>query len=191
MEYKLFDTPKYNNIEFYKDIEMTDHINQFNHSLRLYISIAYILWVAKFNNIKTIGDFGCGNGGLIEFLSHNLPNIKIYGYDLIPANVAEAQRRSLDVKLKDFICEKIDYPDLLILTEILEHLAEPRIFLQKIPKGTFIMATVPFGETLNSHWQHHLWIWDGDSFFKMIEECGFKILQRGSIYTIQIVVAIK
>ena len=52
MEYKLFDTPKYNNIEFYKDIEMTDHINQFNHSLRLYISIAYILWVAKFNNIK-------------------------------------------------------------------------------------------------------------------------------------------
>jgi 2-polyprenyl-3-methyl-5-hydroxy-6-metoxy-1,4-benzoquinol methylase len=56
---------------------------------------------------RSICDFGCGKGNLIETLKENFPNIEVTGYD--PAN--EKFSRPLDDR----------FFDLLISTDVLEH----------------------------------------------------------------------
>jgi 2-polyprenyl-3-methyl-5-hydroxy-6-metoxy-1,4-benzoquinol methylase len=194
MEYKLFDKPQFHDKAFHKDRELADHINEPAHALRLYISGAYALYFLRFKEeIKTVGDFGAGNGGLLEFLKNNLDrkDIKLYGYDLMPTNIENAKSKGLDIELKDFTVDDIVYPDFLIMTEILEHLIDPHGQLEKVPKGTYILATVPSYETLTEHYEFHNWVWAENSFFNMFPNCGFELMQTAVVNSIQLVVAKK
>lgn len=68
-------------------------------------------------NPNSICDFGCGKGNLLETLQENYPGILLRGYD--PAN--EKFNKSLDN----------DYFDLLISTDVLEHI-EPEFIDQTL-----------------------------------------------------------
>lgn len=191
MEYKIPGTDHLASVEFHKNRVMADHINEELSAPRLYIVGGCAIWTVRFKNIKTIGDFGCGNGGLLDFLTKNLEGIKLYGYDLMPTNVEYAQSKGLDVKLKDITKDGLEWPNLIIMTEVLEHLENPRAFLERIPENTFVIATVPLFDTPEQHDSCHLWIWTEDDFFNMFKECDFEIIRQGKIDRIQIVVARK
>jgi hypothetical protein len=181
MRYKAFTIPHSHDSEFYQDLDLADHINQEGHRPRLMQVLEYITSLASEDPNLNICDFGCGNGGLIREIEAKLPN-KIWGYDLLPANVKDAHSKGnqKNIFYKDFITdtEGIKYPDIAICTEILEHLVDPDEFLKRLLDNNVqcIVASSPDYETPNYHAPFHLWVFNGDSYKEMFEQVGWNVI---------------
>ena len=176
MRHKTFEQPHSHDAEWYKDRELADHIHQSDHRPRLMQVLEYLKSIAKRGD--TICDFGCGNGGLIREIQKELPNT-VWGYDLQPSNVKDAEEKGSPVFCKDFINinEDCNYPDIAICTEVLEHLVDPDAFLVKLKmKGVkYIIASSPDYETKDFHAPFHLWVFNGDSYKEMFEQAGWHV----------------
>lgn len=182
MRYQLFEDgkPHSHDAEFYKEIPCADHINQVDggHRFRLLKTVEHLQSVIKPED--TVCDFGCGNGGLIRKIQQTLPN-KIWGYDLMPNNVADAiAKGNNNIQLCDFIVDEnniVEYPDIAICTEVLEHLVSPDDFLIKLKnKGVkIILASSPNYETPTYHAPGHLWVFNGDTYKDMFIDAGWNV----------------
>ena len=181
MRYKAFTKPHSHDADFYRDIELADHINQSGHRPRLMQVLDYVAQLASEDKNLTICDFGCGNGGLIREIEKVIPN-KIWGYDLLPANVKDSHDKGNDKNIfyKDFITDEvgIEYPDLAICTEVLEHLVDPDAFLIRLLNNNVqcVVASSPDYENPNYHAPFHLWVFNGDSYKEMFEKTGWKVI---------------
>jgi hypothetical protein len=181
--YQLFEDgkPHSHDAAFYEPLEVADHINQEagGHRFRLMKTLADLQQVVQPED--TICDFGCGNGGLIREIENIIPN-KIWGYDLLPANVTDAQQKSsANIIYYDFILDsdnKIEYPSIAICTEVLEHLVDPDGFLVKLKNNGVktILATSPFYETPTYHAPGHLWVFTEDSYKEMFVKAGWNVV---------------
>ncbi len=195
MRYKAFVVPHSHDADFYRDIELADHINQDGHRPRLMQVLDYITQLTSDDDQLTICDFGCGNGGLIREIESKIPN-KIWGYDLLPANVTDAHVKgnTNNITYKDFITdvEGIQYPDVAICTEVLEHLVDPDAFLNRLLENNVqcVVASSPDYETPNYHASFHLWVFNGDSYKEMFEQVGWKVILHHKDF-FQYIVAIK
>jgi 2-polyprenyl-3-methyl-5-hydroxy-6-metoxy-1,4-benzoquinol methylase len=94
MRYKTFDNPHSHDTEWYLNRESADHINENGHRPRLLKVQEYLLELVKNNVEYTICDFGCGNGGLMREIESKISN-EIWGYDLCPANVKDANKKTV------------------------------------------------------------------------------------------------
>jgi trans-aconitate methyltransferase len=181
MRYKAFTVPHSHDADFYEDLDLADHINQEGHRPRLMQVLDFVEQLVREDSTLTICDFGCGNGGLIREIEKKVPN-KIWGYDLLPANVQDAHSKGNgeNIAYKDFIMdvEGIEYPDLAICTEILEYLVDPDEFIKRLLDANVqcIVASSPDYETPNYHAPFHLWVFNGDSYKDMFEQAGWKVL---------------
>jgi hypothetical protein len=186
--YKFFDTPQFHDAEFYKDREVSDHINEGFHRARLIRALNDILLVLNVDdkNIKTIGDFGCGNGGLLSRLHKAVEGKEnvfgIYGYELSPKAAQYANEvNKVAVTCCDFVNEEdIMWPDILVVTEVLEHLIDPFAFVKKAKaKGVkWIVASVPIGETPESHYEFHLWGFQPKGFRELFKSAGYAVFSH-------------
>lgn len=186
MRYKTFDTPHSHDAEWYKDREVADHINQSGHRPRLMQVQDFLLQILKQNPDLTICDFGCGNAGLIREIQSKVSN-KIWGYDLCPSNVKDAYEKGNtdNVFYKDFVIEPdIQYPDIAICTEVLEHLVDPDTFIKKLLNNgvKFIIASSPDYETPDYHAPFHLWVFNGDSYKEMFTDAGWNVVLHHKDY---------
>jgi 2-polyprenyl-3-methyl-5-hydroxy-6-metoxy-1,4-benzoquinol methylase len=181
MRYKAFVVPHSHDADFYRDIELADHINQDGHRPRLLQVSDYVAQLTSADDRLTICDFGCGNGGLVREIEAKLPN-KIWGYDLLPANVTDAHTKGNDknITYKDFITDTdgIEYPDVAICTEVLEHLVDPDAFLVRLLDNNVqcVVASSPDYETPNYHAPFHLWVFNGDSYKDMFINAGWNVI---------------
>lgn len=180
MRYKTFNQPHSHDAEWYKYRDVADHINQINHRPRLIQVQEYLLELLENHPNYTICDFGCGNAGLIREIQSKVTN-KLWGYDLCPANVNDAHQKgnSDNVFYKDFINDAdINYPDIVICTEVLEHLVDPDSFIKKLLNNgvKYIIASSPDYETPNNHEPYHLWVFNGDSYKHMFIDAGWDVL---------------
>ena len=178
MRYKTFDQPHSHDAEWYKSRELADHINQEGHRPRLMQVLEYLIQIVGDNSEITIADFGCGNGGLIREIESKLPN-KIWGYDLQPTNIEDAIQKgnSENIKYLDFINESIEFPDIAIATEVLEHLVDPDAFIKRLLDNgvKYIIASSPDYETPTYHAPFHLWVFNGDSYKEMFIASGWDV----------------
>lgn len=157
-----------------------------------------ILILAGNLNNKTVLDIGCGGGELGKELKNNFPNVKIYGVDVSPSAVREAEKHLAGVQVLDLTGkwpEKLFSHnfDLIIISEVLEHLFKPEDLLIKI-KESFdcpVIITVPnilFWKNrfkiLLGHFTYtntglmdrgHIHFFSYSSFFQLLNETGFKI----------------
>jgi predicted TPR repeat methyltransferase len=134
----------------------------------------------------TICDFGCGNAGLIREIQSKVSN-EIWGYDLQPSNVADAYEKGNkdNVFYKDFVIEDdIRYPDIVICTEVLEHLADPDAFIKRLLNNgvKYILASSPDYETPSYHAPFHLWVFNGDSYKYMFIDAGWDVILHHKDY---------
>lgn len=102
-------------------------------------------------------DLGCGNGTQLALPLARL-GFAVTGVDPDARSIEHAQRLSQDLPTARFICAQVEemaageFFDVVILSEVLEHVTEPRALLaasvRRLSAGGIIIVTVPngFGE---------------------------------------------
>lgn len=184
MEYQMFDptAPMFNDPAWYSTLEMANHWCQPGHRERLMMTLVKCVDLMLREPLVYVADFGCGNGALLSELKRLFPTRNFHGYDLLPANVDYAWNTlglKDDVWLFDF-AENLNEAragELVIMTEVLEHLVDPRGVLKWLHgQGVErIVASSPARETPEGFYPYHLWIWTDDSYPRMFESCGWNV----------------
>jgi len=190
-EFKLWTGESvYHSPEFHADRGVADHINEPGHRERLVEALTRVGELVSIHpSIKTLSDWGAGNGGLLHEIGRQYPQLKCWGYDLMPKNVEYARAiYDADVTYQDFTDLKSNCRagDVMILTEILEHLVRPHNLLLHLrlaapakpafqPLPRFVIASSPAFETPDKHYEYHQWAWTGESYGKMFERAGWQV----------------
>lgn len=157
------------------------------------------------DNPRRILDVGCGLGYTAEMLKDKYRAEYTAGIELNPETAAEAEKKLDDVYVldlnKDQVPLKNEQFDLIVMSDILEHLAEPQEFLKKVqelllPQGEAIVSIpnvsnwrVLFMLIFKGDWRYsdagimdktHLRFFTRKSAIRMFTESGFKIRKTGS-----------
>ena len=93
---------------------------------------------------STILDIGCGIGTIGEFLK-NERSCYVYGIDIDEKAVAIAKKKIDHAKVVDITREEIPYKsifDVIILTDVIEHISNPGLLFKKIDKILNKNATI-------------------------------------------------
>lgn len=153
-------------------------------------------------NNQSILDLGCGNGALVKYLIHHKFNA--YGTDASPSGIAIASKfDSARFALQDLSTEELPPAfehlifDTIISTEVIEHLYDPRKFIDFCKKillknggGEIILSTPYHGYLKNlvlalaGKWDQHadpLWdgghikLWSKATLTRLLAEKGFTV----------------
>lgn len=159
--------------EWYATRDRANHIGEPVHRGRLLRAAEYVRTAVRAYGMRSIVDLGCGDGGLLSILGLDVP---AWGYDLQPSNVAAGMDRGVDVRLGDAIGGQIQWGELAIATEVIEHLVKPHEFVRRIRSmADMVVASSPAVETNLRHYEHHLWAWDPDGYRRMFQRAGWVI----------------
>lgn len=119
-----------------------------------------------------IADIGCGSGHLAD-------EIKKLGYGVcgldLPKVIAECKKRYPDIEFIEFNAEKdiLSPVDVIIASEIVEHLADDFGFLQRCKMSTNILIiTVPLSNYIHPS-DHHMRAYSRYSMVKLLQIAGF------------------
>lgn len=181
-EWRLFPegtVPEYTTAAWYLGRERAPHLEQDGHRERLYEAERHVTAAAVNFGVETVVDLGCGDGGLLSLLQDRMA---CWGYDLSPVAVRAAQDdRGVDARLLDAVAqpESVEWGDLAVLTEMLEHLVDPHGYLAEVRKHTsVIVASSPGLETDQSHYEFHTWAWDLPGYAAMFATSGWSVTEQ-------------
>ncbi len=185
MEYKLFGTPQFHDAAWYQSREAADHINDPSHRIRLLEALRLIHHIIECEDLelKTLADWGAGNGGLLSEFKKNDHGMKYWGYDLCPANQQYGcEKYCVDIQLIDIVEGDPVPGEITVLTELLEHLVSPHDLLDRLlhpePQCRWIVASTPGFEDFRNHYEYHLWAWTGDSFADMFSRANWDVVRH-------------
>ena len=176
MEWKFFDTEsEFTTAEWYKDREAAHHLEEGGHNGRLLVACEFVKQAITLG-AKSVVDLGCGDGGLLQLIKD--VEIKSWGYDLQPKNVEHAVNvRGVDARYTNFNSDEIEYGDIAIMTEVLEHMLDPHKVVRELP-SKFLIASSPYTETDIYHYEFHIWEWDSEGYDALITQGGYKIINK-------------
>lgn len=197
MEWKLFEgeTSEFITKEWYEPRDAAHHLEDGGHVARLEKALEYLILLENAHHaagepIRTISDIGCGDGGMLQLIKDYLPRVKAWGYDLAPNNIEHAVNvRGVDARYTDFQTG-VEYGDISIYTEVLEHVVDPVDVLKKC-ESKYVVASSPRWETGDDHYEFHLWAWDEEGYASVFERAGYEILAHEGVTWSQVVTARK
>ena len=181
--------PEFTRPEWYAERDSAPHVDQDTHRPRLDVAAKYVLdyWQPH----HTVSDLGAGDGGLLWLLRNHVPAHQKWGYDLQQTNVDAAASRDQDVRFGDVLTGDIDYGDIAVATEMIEHLIDPHGFVADLAtKVDFLVASSPVTETAEHHYEYHTWAWDMDGYARMLNSNGFRVLRHETITVFQVAVCV-
>lgn len=197
-EYRFFDekkgVPFFSTQEFHHDRPAAPHIEQHGMQRDRLIAVADLVkkYVEQFG-IKSVVDICCGDGGLLEYLHSffDKRGIKYWGYDFQPSNVENANKnRKVDVRFADVINDDIEYAEMGIMTECLEHFYDPHSYLKKLASNNVqtLIASSPNGEVPEAHYELHTWGWSEPAYTNLFEQAGYNVIEKttSTIFQIQV-----
>lgn len=180
MEVQFFEpgtVPEWTTPEWYAQRERAPHLEQDGHRDRLFLAADFVNSFEMDPAAYTVSDMGCGDGGLLSLLTECF---YCWGYDLQPSNVEGARERGVDVRLGNALTDDVEWGDVAVCTEVLEHLIDPHAFVRNIPSRVLI-ASSPDGETLDQRYEFHTFGWDMDGYRALIEQGGYRVVRHESI----------
>jgi 2-polyprenyl-3-methyl-5-hydroxy-6-metoxy-1,4-benzoquinol methylase len=102
-----------------------------------------------------VTDIGCGEGGLIQWFAKNTDFTEVSGFELNRSAAAYGCSMGLDVRTREFVASDELY-DLVLIEQVLEHIAEPRQLLAAVAKsqrpGAWLFIGVPGILNFSSHY---------------------------------------
>lgn len=186
--FPLGTVPEWTKPEWHAGRDRAPHLEQPGHVARLEKAAQVLARV--WSPGKTVVDLGAGDGGLLSLL--DIPPHAKWGYDLTRANIEGAASRGQDVRLGDCVAGQIQWADIAITTEMLEHLIDPHHFLEIIRQNSeFLVASSPWNESKQDHYEFHTWAWNTEGYARMITEAGWQIIEHSTVSAFQIVLARK
>lgn len=165
-----FTTPK-----FFQAHPWVDPRHQFGHAERTAMVAGLVRKVVTAFGLASVVDLGCGDGSLLGQL-RDLP-VRMWGYDAGAANVEHARAAGLAVFHGDILMDQIEYADLIVATEVVEHLVDPRAFVRSLP-GRHLILSSPSAEDADWHYEHHSFAWDLDGYAAMVADCGWTVVEQ-------------
>lgn len=160
-------------------------INEFIVSTSAY---HYVLKIVPYivSKDKTVFDYGCGQGIILKRLKQK--GFKVYGCDIVKPLVDSLTALGYEVytgTLNDYP-SSWETPDVIILSEIIEHLSNPleffRSIIQKFPKATLVI-TVPHPRRphlsigIREYWDYppnHFTRWTSKSLEWALKKVGYR-----------------
>jgi hypothetical protein len=191
-EWRFFegDIPHVSTAEFHADRERAQHLEQPHHKPRLYRAAELVMLAFHQVRLGTVSDLGCGDGGLLSLLQDN-HGIKCWGYDFAPANTAGWVERGISAQGLDVFGadrKNIRFGDLTVVTEVLEHIADPHGAVRWIGENSkWIVASSPYVEGPWGHDECHAWAWDPAGYRALIEQGGFQIIEHNDLNPFQLI----
>lgn len=191
-EWRLFaegEIPEYTTPEWYAGRKHAPHLNEPVHRDRLQASATFVAQAAFQAGLHTLVDLGCGDGGLLTLLG---PKITSWGYDLSRENVEAAKLRRVDVRYGDALGSEVEWGEIAVATEMLEHLVDPHGFLRRISANSrALVCSSPWDEKPGQAYEFHTWAWDVLGYRQMIEANGWKVLRQRQVHRFQVVLAVR
>lgn len=181
-EWRLFregTVPAYTQPGFFAAHPWVDPAGQRGHAERTDMVADLVADVVNDQGIASLTDLGCGDGALLQKIAQRV-QVKAWGYDLGIQNIHVARSlRLVDARRANFLPEgdEIEYGELLVATEVVEHLVDPRQFIRHLPGGKLILSS-PWDETDRDHYIHHAWAWDEDGYRALVEDCGWTVKEQ-------------
>jgi 2-polyprenyl-3-methyl-5-hydroxy-6-metoxy-1,4-benzoquinol methylase len=195
VEAKLFDgdVPHVSTFEFHEHRERAPHLEQGVHQGRLYKTYALVQAAMARKRltgkrIVSVCDLGCGDGGLLSLIKE--PDTDTIGYDFQPSNVMGWVERGVNAYSLNFVerWDEVVDADVYVITECLEHLADPHGMVRKIfDRGGQIVCSSPWTETYASHDECHAWAWDQLGYTAMVTSAGFNVVAHETDGMFQII----
>jgi len=138
----------------------------------------------------SIVDVGCGGGGVVAALRPFFPEARLRGFDVAPAGARlwNAHRGSgIEFVLGDFLAEAPERYDLVLLLDVVEHLANPFDFLARIrARGRYFVLHFPLDLSALGVLREtpllfarekvgHLHYFTRSLALALLEECGYEV----------------
>ena len=189
MEAKLFtEPPEFTRPEWYAGRERAPHLEQGGHRGRLDLAARYARLAATEHGCRTVSDLGAGDGGLLSLIASEFE--EAWGYDLQPANVEGAKERGVTVHLCDMAHPAVNFGDLSVCTEVLEHLIDPHGLVRALPSPALV-ASSPAFETADSHYAYHTWCFDMDGYRALVEQGGYRVVRHEITGDFQVLLGVR
>jgi 2-polyprenyl-3-methyl-5-hydroxy-6-metoxy-1,4-benzoquinol methylase len=116
-----------NSLDNYYKLHANDHSAEFNDSLRFSKQFDVISSLVDFTTVRSVLDFGCGNGDLLNLFSARtgIPETELVGIDLAPLNESRNKLNfTFHSSLQAIEGRKFD---LIIVSHTLEHMLDFQI----------------------------------------------------------------
>ncbi len=194
MEARLYEegtVPDWTQPWWYLQRDRARHVEEDLHRPRLELAASMVIEAADTYGLSTVSDLGSGDGGLLWLLKNQRPDLKTWGYDLQESNTVPAvEERGVDVRYGDIINGEIEYGDISVATELIEHLLVPNDFLTQLHANTrVVVASSPWTETAESHYPFHTWAWSVEGYRKLFERNNFEVIRHEQTGMFQVIMA--
>ena len=197
-EWQLFEqgtVPECTTPAWYEGRARAPHLEEGAHRDRLVLAADVVRDAVDRFGVQSVVDLGCGDGGLLSLLQGLSfeRDVPMWGYDLQRSNVTPAVlERDVDVRYGDVVAGEVEWGDLAVTTEMLEHLLDPHEFVRRIgARSRVIVASSPFTETGTSHYEFHTWAWDMPGYRALIEQAGYHVERHETTSMFQVLLAVK
>lgn len=195
-EWRLFsegEVPHVSTLAYFSQQPRAPHLEQPNHRPRLEYAARWLRELRDDAGVRTFSDLGCGDGGLLQLVDGVFD--RAWGYDLQPSSREGWPERGVTAYALDIFGadqERVEFGDVVAMTEVLEHLANPHEALRWVlsARPRFLVASSPHNESSEVHCPEHAWAWDHTGFLAMIEGAGWRVTRHEDVDTTQIVLAV-
>lgn len=138
----------------------------------------------------SVTEVGCGAGAILSELRTVLPNAQLRGWDI--AHGVERfwpQHPGIEFTRGDFLAEAKECVDLLLLLDVVEHVANPHDFLSRLrPFGKYLLLHIPLDLSVASVLREtpllaqrrgvgHIHYFTRGLALELLSECGYDVIE--------------
>jgi 2-polyprenyl-3-methyl-5-hydroxy-6-metoxy-1,4-benzoquinol methylase len=185
--------PPWTTAEWYAGRDRAPHVDEAVHRDRLDVAARMVRHAARELGLSSVVDLGCGDGGLLWLLDQVRPPLDAWGYDLQPSNVGPAvAERKVDVRYGDVVRGDVEWGEIAVATEMLEHLVDPHAFVRRIAENSRVLvASSPHTERPGNAYEFHTWAFDLAGYHELLEHGGFEVVAHETTGMFQVITGVR